>query len=161
MRRADIERLLPAVYQRAAATDGPLAALLSVMEGMHEPVERRLAAIEDLVAPYRTPDAFLPYLLGWLGMDHVGRSLPPGRQRELAARAGELARARGTAAGLCALLRTITGADGFAIDEPADRPFHIVVRVPDVARDELPLIRMAVALEKPAAVTVDIVTEEE
>ncbi|MEU7873025.1 phage tail protein [Dactylosporangium sp. NPDC049140] len=155
MRRTEIERLLPAVYQRAAG-GGALAALLDVMEGMHEPVERRLAAVEDLVAPYRAPDAFLPYLLSWLAMDHLGRSLPPGRRRDLAARAGELARARGTAAGLCALLGTVTGVGGFAVDEPADRPFHIVVRVPEAARDQLPLIRMAVALEKPAAVTVDI-----
>jgi len=157
MRQADIERLLPAVYQHAATAGGPLAALLSVMEGMHEPVERRLAAIDDLVAPYRTPDAFLPYLLGWLAMDHLGRSLPPGRRRDLAARAGELARTRGTAAGLSALLGTVTGVDGFAIDEPADRPFHILVRVPAAAQEQLPLIRMAVALEKPAAVTVEIV----
>ncbi|GAA3284433.1 phage tail protein [Dactylosporangium vinaceum] len=159
MRSADIERLLPAVYQRAAGTGGPLAALLDVMEGMHEPVEGRLAAVDDLVAPYRTPDAFLPYLLGWLAMDHIGRSLPPGRQRDLAARAGELARTRGTAAGLCALLATVTGVAGFVIDEPADRPFHIVVRVPAAAHDQLPLIRVAVALEKPAAVTADIAEE--
>lgn len=157
MRRADIERLLPAVYQHAAGAGGPLAALLDVMEGLHEPVERRLASIEDLFAPYRSPVAFLPYLLGWLAMDHIGRSLPPARQRDLAARAGDLARTRGTAAGLCALLETVTGVAGFAVDEPAERPFHIVVRVPDAARDQLYLVRRAVELEKPAAVTAEIV----
>ncbi|GAA4250224.1 phage tail protein [Dactylosporangium darangshiense] len=156
MRRADIERLLPAVYQHAAGPGGALAALLSVMEGLHEPVEGRLASIEDLFAPYRAPAEFLPYLLGWLAMDHVGRSLPPGRQRDLAARAGELARARGTAAGLCALLETLTGVAGFAVEEPADRPFHIVVRIPEAARDQTYLVGLAVEAEKPASVTAEL-----
>ena len=156
MRRADIERLLPAVYQHAAGPGGVLFALLDVMEGMHAPVEARLGAVEDLFAPYRTPDAFLPYLLGWLAIDHVGRSLPPGRQRDLAARAGDLARVRGTAAGLCALLETLTGVAGFAVEEPADRPFHIVVRIPEAAREQSYLVRLAVEAEKPAAVTAEL-----
>ncbi len=156
MRQQDIERLLPAVYRAAAQPGSVLAALLDVMEGMHAPIERRLAAVDDLFAAYRTPEAFLPFLLRCVAMDHIGRSLPPGRQRDLIARAGELARGRGTGGGLCALLETVTGVAGFAVEEPADRPFHAVVRVPAAARDQLPLIRLVVREEKPAAVTVSI-----
>lgn len=156
MRHEDIARLLPAVYQSAARPGSVLVALLDVMEGMHAPTERRLAAVDELFAAYRAPEAFLPFLLRCVAMDHVGRSLPTGRQRDLVARAGDLARRRGTAGGLCALLETVTGVPGFAVEEPADRPFHAVVRVPDAARDQLPLIRLVVQQEKPAAVTVSI-----
>ncbi|GAA1523992.1 hypothetical protein GCM10009827_045500 [Dactylosporangium maewongense] len=154
MRHDDIVRLLPAVYQPAAQPGSVLTALLDVMEAMHAPAERRLTAVDELFAAYRTPDAFLPFLLRCVAMDHIGRSLPSGRQRDLVARAGDLARRRGTAGGLCALLETVTGVPGFTVEEP--RPFHVVVRVPDPARDQLSLIRLVVQQEKPAAVTVSI-----
>ncbi|MEV4136533.1 phage tail protein [Dactylosporangium sp. NPDC049742] len=154
MRHDDIVRLLPAVYQSAAQPGSVLTGLLDVMEAMHAPAERRLAAVDELFAAYRTPDAFLPFLLRCVAMDHIGRSLPSGRQRDLVARAGDLARRRGTAGGLCALLETVTGVPGFTVEEP--RPFHVVVRVPDPARDQLSLIRLVVQQEKPAAVTVSI-----
>ncbi|MGI5177260.1 phage tail protein [Dactylosporangium sp. CA-152071] len=154
MRHDDIVRLLPAVYQSAAQPGSVLTALLDVMEAMHAPAERRLTAVDELFAAYRTPDAFLPFLLRCVAMDHIGRSLPSGRQRDLVARAGDLARRRGTAGGLCALLETVTGVPGFTVEEP--RPFHVVVRVPDPARDQLSLIRLVVQQEKPAAVTVSI-----
>ncbi|MET7418582.1 phage tail protein [Dactylosporangium sp. NPDC005555] len=157
MRHDDIARLLPAVYQSAAQPGSVLVALLDVMEAMHAPTERRLAAVDELFAAYRAPEAFLPFLLRCVAMDHIGRSLPSGRQRDLVARAGDLARGRGTAAGLCALLATVTGVPGFTVEEPADRAFHVVVRVPDAARDQLSLIRLVVQQEKPAAVTVSIV----
>ncbi|MEV4510714.1 phage tail protein [Dactylosporangium sp. NPDC049525] len=156
MRQPDIARLLPAVYQAAAQPGSVLVALLDVMETMHAPTERRLAAVDELFAAYRAPEGFLPFLLRCVAMDHIGRSLPSGRQRDLIARAGELARSRGTGAGLCALLETVTGVAGFAVEEPADQPFHVVVRVPAGARDQLPLIRLVVQQEKPAAVTVSI-----
>jgi phage tail-like protein len=156
MRRTRIERLLPPAYQAAIRPGGALFALLDVMEGMTEPADRRIDTVDELFCPYRAPEAFLPFLLGWVAMDHIGRSLPPHRQRDLIARAGDLARVRGTAAGLCRLLETVTGVPGFTVAEPADRPFHIVVRVPDGAREHLHLVRLVVAAEKPAAVTATI-----
>ena len=156
MRQQDIERLLPAVYQAAAQPGSVLVALLDVMETMHAPTERRLAAVDELFAAYRAPEGFLPFLLRCVAMDHIGRSLPTGRQRDLIARAGDLARGRGTGRGLCALLETVTGVAGFTVEEPAEQPFHVVVRVPGPARDQLPLIRLVVQQEKPAAVTVAI-----
>ncbi|HET6214419.1 MAG TPA: phage tail protein [Micromonosporaceae bacterium] len=155
MRRQTIERLLPAMYQRAVTPNSVLAALLDVMETMHAPSEATLASIEDIVAPYRTAEALVPYLIGWVALDHIaaGQGLPIGRLRNLVARSAELAAWRGTARGLCAVLETVTGVAGFTVSEPEDRPFHLVVRVPPDAVHQIDLIRRVVEAEKPAATT--------
>jgi phage tail-like protein len=162
MRRQAIERLLPAMYQRAATPGGVLYALLDVMESMHAPSEATLAAVDDLVAPYRTPDALVPFLIGWVALDHIAprgrtQSIPVGRLRNLVGRSAELAAWRGTAFGLRTMLETVTGVTGFIIEEPADRPFHIAVRVPPAALDQIDLVRRVVAAEKPAATTCAVV----
>ena len=46
------------------------------------------------------------------------------------------------------------------LDEPTDRPFHLVVRVPTAAADQLALVDRIVAAEKPAAVTAEITVED-
>jgi hypothetical protein len=145
MRRSAIERLLPAAYQQAAGPGTVLAALLAVMEGLHEPSERVLAAAPELFSPYRTRPDLVPFLAGWVAADHL--RLPPvpvGRLRDL------------VATGLRAVLETATGVPGFAVEEPADRPFHIVVRAPAAARPQLQLVRHIVEIEKPAAVTCEV-----
>lgn len=158
MRRASIERLLPAVYQRAATPGTVLSALLDAMEKLHAPTEDALAAVEDLFHPYRTPDRLLPFLARWVAVDDA---LPVDRLRDLVAHAAGLAQRRGTAAGLRAFLDIATGVPGFAIEEPPDRPFHVVVRVPPAAAHQIELVRRIVALEKPAATTCSVVRQEE
>ena len=160
MRRAHIERLLPASFQRSAAPGGVLSALLAVMEALHAPTEAVLSTVDDLVAPYRAPDVLVPFLVRWVGWDHVTVDhVPTGRLRDLVAGAAGLAARRGTAAGLVDLLGTLCGTTGFAVDEPADRPFHLVVRVPAAAVDRLDLIRRVVEAEKPAATTCEVIPE--
>jgi phage tail-like protein len=157
MRRSAIERLLPAAYQQAAGPGTVLAALLAVMEGLHEPSERVLAAAPELFSPYRTRPDLVPFLAGWVAADHL--RLPPvpvGRLRDLVATGAATAQWRGTATGLRAVLETATGVPGFAVEEPADRPFHIVVRAPAAARPQLQLVRHIVEIEKPAAVTCEV-----
>jgi phage tail-like protein len=169
VRRQAIERLLPAMYQRAATPGSVLFALLDVMEGLHAPTETTLAAVDDLVAPYRTPDPLVPFLLGWVGLDHIATAadprsagaIPVGRLRSLLARSAELAQWRGTAFGLRAMLETVTGVAGFAVDEPAGQPFHFVVRVPHPALDQMDLVRRVLAAEKPAATTCEVVSAGE
>jgi phage tail-like protein len=157
MRKQHIERLLPASFQRTASPGSVLDTLLGAMERLHEPTERTLTHIDDIAAAYRAPEQLLPYLISWVAWDHLGAAaLRPGRQRELIANAAALAAARGTAAGMSRLLSTLTGIDGFVIDEPADRAFHIIVRVPAAAADQLDLIRRVVAAEKPAATTCEV-----
>lgn len=158
MRQTAIERLLPAMYQRAATPGSPLAALLAVMEALHAPSEATLEHVDDLAAPYRAPDALVPFLVRWVALEHVAEpSLPLYRMRNLAARGARLAQGRGTAAGLRELLATITGVSGFTVEEPPDRPFHITVTVPAAAADQIDLVRRVVAEEKPAATVAEVV----
>jgi len=168
--KQQIERLLPASFQRTATGGGVLDALLAVMESLHAPSEATLTHVEDLFAAYRAPDILLPFLVGWVAWDHIGAApavgadprggIPVGRLRDLVANAAWLAASRGTEHGLCRLLSTVTGTAGFTVDEPADRAFHLVVRVPPEAADHLDLIRRVVAAEKPAATTCEVVLDE-
>ncbi|ADU10337.1 phage tail protein [Micromonospora aurantiaca] len=164
MRRAAIERLLPAAYQRAAGPGSVLGALLDVMEALHAPDEAVLADVDALFGPYRTPDGFVAYLTRWVAMDHVVAApradaplpLPAGRLRDLVAHGALLARWRGTPYGMRTALELATGVTGFVLDEPPERPFHLVVRVPPAAADRLALVTRIVEAEKPAAVTVEV-----
>ncbi|MGB2567165.1 phage tail protein [Micromonospora citrea] len=164
MRRAAIERLLPAAYQRAAVDGSVLAALLEVMEALHAPDEAVLADVDALFAAYRTPDGLVAYLTRWVAMDHVlapprpdaPLPLPVGRLRDLVAHGAHLARWRGTPYGMRTALELATGVTGFVLDEPADRPFHLVVRVPPAAAGLLAAVTRIVEAEKPAAVTVEV-----
>ncbi|MEU0958617.1 phage tail protein [Micromonospora aurantiaca] len=164
MRRAAIERLLPAAYQRAAGPGSVLGALLDVMEALHAPDEAVLADVDALFGPYRTPDGFVAYLTRWVAMDHVVAApradaplpLPAGRLRDLVAHGALLARWRGTPYGMRTALELATGVTGFVLDEPPERPFHLVVRVPPAAADRLTLVTRIVEAEKPAAVTVEV-----
>jgi phage tail-like protein len=158
MRDEAIARLLPEVYQRAVAPGGVLAALLAVMESMHEPDETLLDNVDDLFTAYRAPDRLVSYLAGWLALDGE-LPVPTGRLRDLVAEGAMLARWRGTPTGLCRFLALATGVEGFTVEEPFDRPFHIVVRVPPAAAGLLPLVRRVVAREKPAATTAEVVLE--
>ena len=168
MRRSAIERLLPAVYQQAVKPSSVLAALLDVMEQMHEPSERWLADVAELFAPYRTPDHLVGFLTGWVALSHLtGRAggepavpVPVGRLRNLVAEGARLAQWRGTAEGLRAVVEIVTGVTGFVVEEPPQRPFHVVVRVPAAARSQLALVRRVVEAERPAAVTCDVVLDE-
>ncbi|WFE40647.1 phage tail protein [Micromonospora sp. WMMD998] len=165
MRRAAIERLLPAAYQRATGPGSVLGALLDVMEALHAPDEAVLADVDALFGPYRTADGFVAYLSRWVAMDHVVAApradaplpLPVGRLRDLVAHGALLARWRGTPYGMRTALELATGVTGFVLDEPAERPFHLVVRVPPAAADRLALVTRIVEAEKPAAVTVEVV----
>ncbi|SBT42031.1 phage tail protein [Micromonospora narathiwatensis] len=168
MRRTAIERLLPAAYQRAAGPGSVLGALLDVMETLHAPDEAVLADVDALFGPYRTRDGFVAYLTRWVALDHVVAApradtplpLPLGRLRDLVAHGALLARWRGTPYGMRTALELATGVTGFVLDEPADRPFHLLVRVPPAAADQLALITRIVEAEKPAAVTVEVTAAE-
>jgi phage tail-like protein len=176
MRRPAIERLLPAAYQRAAAQGGVLTALLDVMETLHAPSEAVLSTVEDQFSPYRAADGMVPFLLGWVAQDHIAAgyragvpaaadAIAIGRLRNLLAEGASLAQWRGTAFGLRRTLEIATGVRGFAVGESPDRAFHVVVRIPPEAADRQSLVRRIVELEKPAAVTVEVVvaapTDEE
>lgn len=179
MRRREIERLLPVVFQRtiargavragarsasdaspshATAAGDPIGALLDVMETLHAPSEAILADIDACFDPRRAPDRLVPFLARWVDLD-LPVTTGLGRARELVARAVTLAGWRGTRRGLCAFLVTATGAPGFRIDEsvPDDsgrpRPFHIAVTAPAACAPHRAMIERIIEREKPAWVT--------
>jgi phage tail-like protein len=178
LERAEIERLLPEIFQRTLHSGRPLLALLEVMDELHAPSEAALEGIDAIFDPRRTREAFVPMLARWVGLsslvDERGRAGPAtpavsqldlGRLRELVAGAATLIAWQGTGLGLRRFLETATGVTGFAIDEQTrgtdgrPRPFHIVVHVPAAAASRRELIDRIVAGEKPAAVTYELVVE--
>jgi phage tail-like protein len=170
MRRQTIERLLPAAYQRAATDQSVLAALLEVMETLHAPDEQVIGDFDAQFAPYTARPDFLPFLAGWVTLDHLvgvrrpGAAdpllIPAGRMRDLLAEASALAQVRGTPDGLRRFLEIATGVRGFEITEPSQRPFHFVVRVPATARAYAGVVGHIVEHEKPAATTFELELEE-
>jgi phage tail-like protein len=178
MKRTEIAQLLPTIFQRTIRPGNPLFALLDVMEGLTEPIEAALEQIDAVFDPRRTPEAFVPFLAGWLDLDrlfdvHADDALSTlprrapittglGRLRELIAAASYLSQWRGTAKGLCLFLEIATNINGFEIDEqvPGDdgqpRPFHLRIRVPEAAKPHRALIERIIESEKPAYVTYEL-----
>jgi phage tail-like protein len=178
MRRSEIERLLPVVFQRTLAPGSPLGAILDAMEALHAPSEAALASVDRAFDAYQAPDAFVPFLAGWVDLDRYLRPAAPaagpldqaaqvfpggiGRLRELVAAAAYLSQWRGTAHGLTLFLRAATGLSGFRVEETVTgvdglpRPFHIRVSAPAAAVRQRALVEQIVEQEKPAYVTAEI-----
>ena len=175
MKRAEIERLLPEVFQRTLRPGSPTQTIVALMEALHRPDEDVLASLDSAFSPYQAPDRFVPFLARWVDLDRFFPPLSPGsaaeqsprqplptglgRLRELVLAATFLSQWRGTARGLCAFLETATGLQGYQIDEDIEaadglpRPFHIRVRAPQEAHQQRILIERIIEQEKPAYVT--------
>lgn len=173
MKRTEIERLLPGVFQRTIREGTPLFALLEVMEALQAADEAVLDQLDTFFDPYRAPDAFVLFLANWVDLGWLlaetpedYRAIPAlplasglGRLRELVAAATSLAQWRGTVKGLLGFLETATGVAGFVIEEQvagADgriRPFHIRVSIPRETATYRAMIERIVEAEKPAYVT--------
>ncbi len=178
MRRDAAERLLPTMFQLAARPGSPLDALLHVLADLHEPDEALLASVESIFDPYRTPDAFVPWLTRWVGLDwlvadateepgatsnngwrHPADAHPPGlgRLRDVIAVGAELAQWRGTEVGMRLFLTAATGISGFAVNEPPGRPFHLEVTAPAEAAPYAALLHRIVNRTKPASTTAELI----
>lgn len=183
MHRDGVERLLPTMYQLAARPGSPLDAALHVMADLHEPDERLLAHIEEVFDPFRAPAPFVAWLTRWVGLewlvadesddiemdaggstgpgdpDRAGWEFRPGlgHLRSVVGAGHALAQWRGTEVGLQVFCTAATGIRGFTIEEPADRPFHLVVVGPEEAEPHAALLRRIVDRVKPAATTAEIV----
>ena len=175
MKKEQIKRLLPSVFQRTAAPGNPLAAILEVMETMHAPSESVLERLHTIFDPYQTPDEFVPYLASWVDLEVLldtsrggsSASRPSlstglGRLRELTAAAVTLSQWRGTRKGLQLFLETAMGIKGFEIDEETtgsngkSRPFHLKITAPEQLAEHRPLLERIIELEKPAYVTYEL-----
>jgi len=175
VKKAQIKRILPPVFQTAVRAGNPLFAILDVMETMHAPVESALDRLDITFDPHRAPDAFVPYLASWVDLEVLldvartpGAASTPslstglGRLRELTAAAVTLSQWRGTRKGLCLFLETATGMTGFEVDERVVgvdgkiRPFHLRITAPKELAEHRILIERIVELEKPAYVTYEL-----
>ena len=165
MKRNEIARLLPGVFQRTLHENGPLVALMDVMEALHAPSEALLAELPSLFHPLRAPERFVPFLAHWVDLG-VPVTTGLGRMRELVAAAVELSRWRGTARGLLLFLRTATGREDFVIEEQVPgpggrpRPFHLRVRAPAELAAHRPMVEAIIEREKPAYVTYELHFEQ-
>jgi phage tail-like protein len=165
VRKEAIAALLPGIFQRTVDWDSPenvLAAVLSVMERLHQQTETVLDNLDAYFQPDLAPDNFIPFLAHWVGLGPLlpaDDSLFPGgtnRLRDLVWTAVSLAQRRGTRESLITLLQTATGLKGFNVYEEQERPLHIVVVYPSSAEHYLPLLKQIVALEKPVFVTYEM-----
>jgi phage tail-like protein len=175
MKKEQIKRLLPALFQSALQPGSPLFAILDVMETLHAPSEVAMGSLAANFDPYLAPDAFVPYLASWVDLEVLldpprtesSSSIPSpstglGRLRELTAAAATLSQWRGTRKGLCMFLKTATGATGFKVDEQVRgddgriKPFHLRVTAPQELAEHRILIDRIIQLEKPAYVTYEL-----
>lgn len=182
MKRDAIVERLPDIFKQAATGEGnPLAAMLGVMEELHDRDEDILAGFGRYVDPRRTPDEFVPYIAAWV--DYAWLVLDPpddpytdveqpfpggvGRLRELVASAAAESKWRGTSAGLVRMLERATGVQGYRVEETVTDeskqplPFRVCVVVPKGAEQYQDLVRRIVEHEKPAHVIATVALEQE
>jgi phage tail-like protein len=171
MSRADVPGLvnphpmgerLPAMYLE----DSFVQRLTAALDEVVAPILNSLDNLDAYLDPDLAPEDFLQWLGGWVGLA-LDESWPAARRRALLAEAADLYRVRGTARGLAAFLRLLTGAE-VEIDEtggaaysttasaapPGSPNFAMVVRFRPPAGVELDPARMdaLVATAKPAHV---------
>jgi phage tail-like protein len=97
---------LPAMYLEDGFVQGMLGALDEVLA----PVLCSLDNLESYFDPDLAPGDFLEWLGGWVGLA-MDESWPIERRRSLVTETAALYRTRGTAAGMAAHLRLLTGAE--------------------------------------------------
>jgi phage tail-like protein len=167
---------LPALYQ----DDPMVCAWLAALDEVLAPVFLTLDGFPAYLDPWLAPADFVPWLAGWVGLV-LDPAWPMGRRRAAIARAAELYRWRGTAAGVAAAVELATGVSpevtesggatwsarptadpGAGPADPAAAPYLLVrLRVPAGAAPDLNAARRAVDLSAPAHVpaTVEIVPD--
>jgi hypothetical protein len=173
---AEIGNLLPGIIQRTILPGSPLLTILEIMAAQQTASEAVLTNLDSYFDPYRAPDAFIPYLAGWVDLERIvleapeeftGATPPPfpsgwGRLRELVAAAAFLATWRGTARGMLHFLVSATFVPGFTIDEQVPgpdgrpQPYHLRIQAPKEAAPYTDLIRRIIELEKPAYTTYEL-----
>jgi phage tail-like protein len=120
---------LPSIYQREESQpEAFLRNFVGVLEATTQGIDARIASLGSLVHPETAPVLWLDFIARWLGLpwdDALGAE----QKRALIRRAADLARQRGTRAGLDALLESLMPGTPrrFRItDETADFGFAIV-----------------------------------
>jgi phage tail-like protein len=153
---------LPGLYQE----DDLTRRLTSAFDDLLAPA---LGSIDNFVAyldPALTPDDFLEWLAGWVGV-LLDETWPVDRRRAFVGVAGQLYRMRGTREGLLRHVRLFTGGEVEIVDSggaawsttsgsapPGTADFSVTVRVKPTKKDKVNKIKLdaLVAAAKPAHV---------
>ena len=162
---------MPAIYLEDDFTQRFLAALDEVLA----PVLLPLDCLDSHFDPALAPEDFLDWLAGWVAVP-VDEGWPLRLRRELVRQAVELHRWRGTARGIAAEVRLLTGGDVEVTDsgdavvpaEPGAAPpipaapaaVRVRVRVADPAAVDRRRLREVVAASVPAHVYATVDVEE-
>lgn len=91
------------------AADPLLQRFVTIFQLLADDLCARIDGVEHVIDPGLAPPSFRPWLSGWLGITSFDRSTSTALQRDVIEATGRSLRARGTAAGLRALLVAITG----------------------------------------------------
>lgn len=157
---------LPAIYQE----DDLARALTSVFDDAIAPIVATLDNVAAYLDPALTPDDFLDWLAGWVGIV-PDETWTVERRRALVALAVQLYRNRGTAGGLAMHVRLVTGGDVGIGDSggatwsrtpgaapPGDASLTVKVRVTPPKNGQLDPARVdaLVASAKPAHVAHEV-----
>jgi phage tail-like protein len=153
---------LPAIYQ----DDDFAQRFLGALDQVYAPIWSTLDNFDSYLDPYLTPDDFLTWLATWVGIA-LDESWDEERRRAIVARAVELYRMRGTAAGLAGQVEIQTGgsveivengATGWSVDPGGELPgtseplVVVRVRVPDPKSIDGNRLDALVSAAKPAHV---------
>jgi phage tail-like protein len=120
---------LPSIYQREESRpDSFLRGLVGVLETTTQGIDARIATMGRLIHPTSAPAPWLDFIARWLGLPWDD-ALSETQKRAIASRAAELARSRGTRAGLEVLLDALipgTPRRFRVVDGTADYGFAVV-----------------------------------
>jgi phage tail-like protein len=160
---------LPAIY----LDDGFTLRFTSALDEVLAPVIAVLDGFADYLDPALAPEDFLEWLTGWVALE-VDERWTAEQRRRLVSSAVDVHRWRGTARGLAAQVRLLTGGEVEVVDSggcvAANRPAqplpgrpaaHVLVRVrvPDPAAIDRPSLTAAVEEIVPAHVAVTVEVE--
>jgi len=151
-------QLLPLAFreaERRAPAGSPLAALLSVVEGLLQPIDDVICDLHRHVDPRTSPEPLLPLLAAWLSDTWV-TSVETSCEREQLASFASCSARRGTRQALCQALRLVAGCRDIDIEESSSVPFHFSVTLPEVLRPELGRLERTLELYKPAHTTAEL-----
>ncbi len=137
---------LPAMYLE----DSLVQRLTAALDEVIAPVISSLDNLDAYLDPALAPEDFLQWLGGWVGLA-LDESWPAARRRALLAEAAELYRVRGTARGLAAFLRLLTGAE-VEIDETGGTAYSTAA---DAVPPGSPNFAMVVRFRAPEGVELD------
>ena len=120
---------LPAIYQREESQPNSfLRKLVGVLETTTQDIDARIASMAGQISPATADEPWLDFIARWLGVPWDD-GLTPEQKRALVLRAPDLTKARGTRAGLEALLEALIPGEPVRFrvtDATADNGFAVV-----------------------------------